>query len=197
LGAILLSKYKLLKMKLRSIIFTLITLTIFSACGETQKPTEEAQDMNEKKIESLQLEADAEFFVDYKHGLLLSSQMADLAIEKSTDERIKKFAKTVLADVTVLNNKIEKATSSYDMVLPVEISEKAKMKVDKFKSMSDTEFDEAYLKWVMESNKSFMKDSKAVVSTTNKTNSLMEVANAISAQAFAHNAIIDKIQSNS
>ncbi len=89
--------------------------------------------------------ADRKFLQHDAQGGAYEMQLAKLALQKSTDTRIKQFAQQDIADHSALNRQAERIASANGMSLPTTIASDKMSKLDQIRALSGASFDHAFV----------------------------------------------------
>ena len=92
-------------------------------------------------------------------------EASKLALQKSSDERVRKFAEQMVRDHTRAGEDLKAAASQEGISLPAELDSAHKQAVDKLKALSGAQFDAAYKAQMLQDHKDtvamFEKEAKA------------------------------------
>lgn len=166
--------------------FSLLVMAIGLACGNPAEPVEEAQEQNEEMLQSSQLKEDAEFFTEFAYHLMMSKEMATIAVSKAKDNRVRKLANDILSDHQKIAARLDSSAQVVGMVLPKTLDEDEMEFISDFKEKEASDFDEDYLEWIISTHEKFEEGAEEVIADTNRTESLMDVARYIKSQQFIH-----------
>jgi putative membrane protein len=87
---------------------------------------------------------DADFVKDVGLGGMTEVELSRLALQKSSDPAVKKFAQQMVTDHTKANEALKAAAVSEGLTPPAQLDAEHKELVDKFNAMSGPSFDQAY-----------------------------------------------------
>lgn len=147
-------KYKAMK-KLK---FLPIALLLFTACNEEPKETKEvAKEQNEAKFSTKAGEKDAQFVVDATSGSYDEVAVADVAIQKSMNDEVKKLAAGLKDDHGAIISDLKKVGESKSVSLPSAASENAQKEAKDLADKKVTNFDKAWLDEVKDMHENSIK----------------------------------------
>jgi putative membrane protein len=98
-------------------------------------------------------EADKTFLKKAMESHLGEIQMAQLALQKSSDDKIKQFAQQVLDDHGKILDELRQAALQLNVPVPTEPSKGVAKSLEKLKTLSGPAFDQAYVKETMKAHK--------------------------------------------
>lgn len=118
------------------------------SCNKTkeQDSKEEATEENKEKFAETDLKADWKFAVNAAAGGLLEVELGKLAQSKGTDPQVKAFSESMVADHGKSNEELKSLAQQKNISIPDSLSEEHKKKYDDLASKSGKDFDEAYIK---------------------------------------------------
>jgi putative membrane protein len=120
-------------------------LLSFASCGnKSPDSTEAAEAENDKKPDTLDLEADGEFAVAAADGGLLEVTLGKLAQTKSATPAIQELGKTMELDHSKANEELKALAGQKNITLPDSLSEKSQRMVDDLSQKTGKDFDKAY-----------------------------------------------------
>ncbi|MCD9017845.1 DUF4142 domain-containing protein [Parachryseolinea silvisoli] len=120
-------------------------LLSFTSCGnKSPDSTEAAEAENDKKLDTLDLEADGEFAVAAADGGLLEVTLGKLAQTKSVTPAIQELGKTMELDHSKANEELKALAGQKNITLPDSLSEKSRRMVDDLSQKAGKDFDKAY-----------------------------------------------------
>ena len=92
-------------------------------------------------------------------------EASKLALQKTSDDRVRKFAEKMVNDHTKASEELKAAASQEGITLPAELDSAHKQAIDKLKTLSGAQFDAAYKVQMLEDHKKtvamFEKQAKA------------------------------------
>jgi len=123
-----------------------VTLFLCSSCSKNKPDdsTEIAEEQNEEKFDTTNLEYDSEFAVSAADAGILEVQVGTLALTKATSSIVKQFAQTMIDDHTKANEELKDLSEGKNITLPTILSEKHKKKVSDLEEKSGSDFDKEY-----------------------------------------------------
>ncbi|SEL29419.1 DUF4142 domain-containing protein [Parapedobacter koreensis] len=133
---------------LRFLIVVLISGMVALACNNANQRTasdsvDQAQDVNDTS--AMTNSDDADFAVKAADAGLAEVELGKLALEKAADQRIKDFAKKMIADHQKANDELMTIATKHNITLPPVISEDHVEKQRKLREKSGIEFDREYI----------------------------------------------------
>lgn len=134
-------------------IACLVIGSMTMACQDETKPEESkevAEDKNEAKFKTDTSENKAEFVVEAVSGNYAEIQLAQLAIQKSTDKQIKEIAKSLEADHTSALNDLKALATSKAISIPTDAPDKTKELITDLSDDKPADFDKAWVKALMD-----------------------------------------------
>jgi predicted outer membrane protein len=90
-------------------------------------------------------EDSSQFLMDTYRSGLAEIQLSQLALQKTGNDRVRKFAQRMIDDHTRMNNNIKQLAQSNNMTLPTDLSADQKMLADRLAALSGDAFDRAYM----------------------------------------------------
>jgi putative membrane protein len=113
-------------------------------------------------------EADKAFLKKAMEADIAEIQMAQLALEKSSDDQIRHFALQMQDDHGKLQDELKQVAGQLNVPMPTEPSKGAAKSMEKMKALSGDAFDQAYIKEMIKAHK---EDSKAFKDEARNTTS--------------------------
>jgi putative membrane protein len=134
---------------------SLLCILLWTACSEKKQDDskEVAEDQNEEKFDTTNLEADTEFAVEAADAGMLEVQAGSLALSKASSTKVKEFAQMMIDDHTKANEELKALATGKNITLPSAISDKHKKKYDDLAEKSGTDFDKAYADMMVKDHK--------------------------------------------
>lgn len=144
----------------RTTLNVLLIGTLFiglSACNNSTTANDDSVDTAEKMNEAMTdnnnasnnpaqvTEEDTEFAVMAADAGMTEVELGKLALSKSSNADVKKYARMMVDDHTAANNKLMTIASSKQITLPASISDKHKKHVEDMSKMSGKDFDKHYV----------------------------------------------------
>jgi len=133
-------------MKAFAPLLLFVTLFLCSSCSKNkpEDSKEIAEEQNEEKFDTTDLEYDTEFAVSAADAGILEVQLGTLALTKATSSIVKQFAQTMIDDHTKANEELKALAQSKNITLPTILSEKHQKKVSDLEEKSGSDFDKEY-----------------------------------------------------
>ncbi len=89
---------------------------------------------------------DKKFLSEAAEGGLAEVELGKLAVQKSSDDKVKQFAQKMVDDHTNANEQLKQVASQDGVAVPDTLDSKHQSRIDKLSKLSGTQFDKAYLK---------------------------------------------------
>jgi putative membrane protein len=146
-----------------------ISIIILSAgCGNSAKNDSKARAINEnntrdsgeKDYPNSRMEisgADAKFAVEAADGGRAEVELGKLAMEKATDASIKNFGAMMVKDHAKANAELKQLAADKKITLPDSLGQDAQKLKKELSAKSGSEFDEAYVKAMVDDHKNDIK----------------------------------------
>ncbi len=136
------------------------TMMAFAACSSNQSndSKEVAEDLNEQKFDSTQIEDDTEFAVDAADGGLLEVKLGELAQTNGSSPAVKEFGKMMVTEHSKANEELAALATQKNISLPLSLSADNQKKVDDFTKKTGKDFDKAYADLMVEDHKEDLED---------------------------------------
>ena len=134
--------------------FILLSLGVFMviACNNgANDPVEQADSANDearKDTMSMAPAPDAatsSFLVDAANGGMAEVSLSRLAIEKSSNAAVKKFAELMITDHTAANEQIRSLAAQKNVTLPSDVSDEKRKAADDLMKKAGKDFDKSYI----------------------------------------------------
>ncbi|MBB2147461.1 DUF4142 domain-containing protein [Pedobacter gandavensis] len=127
----------------------LLVLTILAACMNTDK-SGKVQDLPLKKSHDLtdmsKVDGDGANFMDTAAVAgMMEVDLARLALEKSTNAKVKKFASQMIADYTKTNQELKAIALKLEHLLPTDYPADVMDHMNEMKNLNQKEFDIHYM----------------------------------------------------
>lgn len=113
-------------------------------------------------------DADKAFLKKAMEANIAEIQMAQLALEKSSDDQVRHFALQMQDDHGKLQDELKQVAGQLNVPVPAEPSKGAAKSMEKMKALSGDAFDQAYIKDMIKAHK---EDSKAYKDEVRNTTS--------------------------
>ena len=104
----------------------------------------------------------ADFAVDAANGSMAEVAMGQVAQANASSQRVKDFGAMMVKDHTAANEKLKKIAMQENITLPAALSDKEQMHVNDLQKKSGMEFDNAYMKMMMDDHKDDIKEFEKV-----------------------------------
>ena len=91
-------------------------------------------------------------------GGMVEVKLGNLALAKSENADVKRFAEMMIADHTRANNDLKEIAAGKSVALPTEINDEQKSQLDKLSKYSGAEFDKEYVKAMIEDHEKDVKE---------------------------------------
>jgi putative membrane protein len=156
-----------------------------SACNNSTTANDDSVDTAEKMNEAMTdnnnatnnpaqvTEEDTEFAVMAADAGMTEVELGKLALSKSSNADVKKYAQMMVDDHTAANNKLMAIASSKQITLPSSISDKHKKHVEDMSKMSGKDFDKHYIDMMVDDHgevvDAFKKENENTKDTELKT----------------------------
>lgn len=92
-------------------------------------------------------------------------EASKMALQKTSDERVRQFAEKMVSDHTKASEELKAAAAQEGITLPAELDSAHKQAIDKLKALSGAQFDAAYKAQMLQDHKDtvalFEKEAKA------------------------------------
>jgi putative membrane protein len=92
----------------------------------------------------------ADFAVKASNGSLMEIALGKMALQKSSSQRVKNFGAMMVKDHGEVNDNLKSLAASVQLVLPDSVNESAKKEIDKLAKKQGVEFDQSYMKMMVE-----------------------------------------------
>lgn len=125
-----------------------VVLILASTACSSKLDYNEANEKNEKTIESVELKADARFLVDAKSYSLLLLHLSELAAEKGYATNVQAFANKINKDHQRLNEQLKDVAGDQKIKLPREMSESNNRILEDLNRSNRKDFDRKFIRSV-------------------------------------------------
>jgi putative membrane protein len=109
---------------------------------------------------------DESFLKDAAAGNMAEVAMGKVALDKSSNDDVKKFAQMMVDDHTKMESDVEAVAKATGVKLPDSPDKGAKKEVAKLQTLSGADFDKAYMAAMVKDHKKDLSDFKAEASST-------------------------------
>ncbi len=106
--------------------------------------TEAAEEQNEEKLASDDAEDDADFMVKAASGGMLEVELGNMALQKASSPKVKKFAQQMVTDHTKANEELKALAAKKNITLPTTPGDEAQEHINDLAKYSGAEFDKKY-----------------------------------------------------
>lgn len=128
---------------------------LYSSCSKNKPDDskEVAEEQNEEKFDTTNLEYDTEFAVSAADAGMLEVQLGTLALTKATKSVVKQLGQNMIDDHTKANDELKALTQSKNITLPTSLSDKHQKKYSDLSEKSGTDFDKEYIDLMVKDHK--------------------------------------------
>lgn len=100
---------------------------------------------------------DERFVLEAGQGGLTEVALARLALERSENEEVRRFAQMMIDDHTAANAELMQIASSKNMTMPTEMNEKQRKTMEKLNGLSGAQFDREYMRQMVKDHEATVK----------------------------------------
>ena len=100
--------------------------------------------------------ADKKFVMKAASGGMAEVQAAQLAQQKSTDQKVKDFAAKMIADHTANNSQLATLAGQKGLTVPTTLDDKDQAEIDKLTKLDEPKFDKMYMKGQVKDHKAML-----------------------------------------
>ncbi|WP_131536722.1 DUF4142 domain-containing protein [Pedobacter nototheniae] len=138
----------------------------FQACNNTKDAKESADSLNKAKDTTTNVaatggiavdEADAKFATTAATGGMAEVALGKLALQKSTNAKIKEFATMMVTDHGKANEELMTLAATKNITLPTDIDDDHKKKAEELSKLTGTSFDKKYVEAMVDGHKKTLK----------------------------------------
>ncbi|MCZ4244001.1 DUF4142 domain-containing protein [Pedobacter punctiformis] len=138
----------------------------FQACNNTKDAKESADSLNKTKDTTTNVaatggiavdEADAKFATTAANGGMAEVALGKLALQKSTNAKIKEFATMMVNDHGKANEELISLAATKNITLPADIDEEHQKKAEELGKLTGTDFDKKYVDAMVDGHKKTLK----------------------------------------
>jgi len=122
------------------------------SCGNNPNASDDSVDTAEKMNDQMTdnktsgvSEDDASFAVMAADAGMTEVELGKVALSRSANDEVKKYAQMMVDDHTAANNKLLSIAAAKMITLPSSVSDEHKKHIDEMSKMSGKEFDKAYI----------------------------------------------------
>lgn len=172
-------------MKKIVLLLGLSTFLLIACNNESKDPVEQADSANKEARKDTTAMAPApdpatsSFLVDATNGGMAEVALSRLALEKSSNAAVKRFAEMMVTDHTAANDQAKLLAAQKNITLPADVSEENKKKADELMKKTGKDFDKNYIDVMT-------KDHEKAVDMFEKASSNLKDADVV---AFINNAL--------
>lgn len=131
----------------------LVVIAIAAACNNQAKDSVDTADsINKANLDSpgstqpvATDEATASFMVKAADGGMTEVQLAEMAQQKATNQRVKDFAAMMVHDHTAVNDQVKTMAAQRNVVLPTAVSDDHQKAISDLNSKTGKDFDKAFM----------------------------------------------------
>lgn len=144
-----------------------ISALAFQACNGGNKDAKESADsLNMAKDTTTNAaatggiaveEADAKFTTEAAVGGMAEVELGKMALEKSSNPQVKKFATMMVKDHGMANTELMAIAKQKNITLPSTVDDEHKKKMEDLSKKTGTDFDKAYVSAMVDGHKSTLK----------------------------------------
>ena len=140
-------------------LMTVSSWSILSSCGENNNnpekksddSVENAKDLN--KDNKAMAEDDSKFAVTAANGGMLEVTLGGLAVQKSSNPRVKAYGSMLVTDHTKANNELKALALNKNIALPAALGEEEQHHVNDLSKKAGKDFDKAYMSMMVDDHK--------------------------------------------
>lgn len=99
-------------------------------------------------------------------GDMAEVKLGKLALQKSSDPKVKQFAQQMISDHTKLSNRMKPIAEQLGVQAPTKLDKDARKTLDKLSALSGTAFDHAYMKDMVKDHERDLREFKQAASAT-------------------------------
>jgi len=136
---------------MKKILFSLFVITgaFTISCNSNSSSTPDgpkaADQQNDKKFDSTNMQKDADFAVFAADGGMAEVSLGKLAESNGSSKEVKDLAAMLVMDHEKANVELKAIAASNNITLPAGVSDKHKQKYDELSAKKGADFDKAYL----------------------------------------------------
>jgi putative membrane protein len=108
---------------------------------------------------------DKMFVKNAMQGGMAEVQLAQLTLQKSTNDQVKQFAQRMIADHTKMNEQMKPVAQQLGVQAPTDISKKDKKTMAELQGLSGPAYDQAYIKDMVKDHKKDLSDFQSEASS--------------------------------
>lgn len=131
-------------------LFGCIAAILFVACNnEPQDSKDVAEETNEARLDSLDMEDDGEFAVKAADGGIMEVRLGEMAKQNAASAEVKEFGTMMVADHSKANEELKALAAQKNIALPTSLSNDKQKKVDNLAKLKGAEFDKEYISFMV------------------------------------------------
>jgi len=159
-------------MKLITILNTISAMALivcFTSCEQkkqTEDSAEVAKEQNDSIFNDRDVEKDADFVVNTVAGNYAEIKLAQLALNKSSDSKVKEMATMLEADHTKILNELKAYADKNGIVVPMEETDDAAKDMDKLAEKDAKAFDEEWCEMLEDKHQKTIDNFEARIDKT-------------------------------
>lgn len=137
------------------IILFLAGMMAIVSCGKKAETDskEIAEEQNEEKFDSTNIDDDTEFAVDVADASMLEVRLGELAQTNGASAKVKELGKMMVAGHSAAGEELKSLASQKNISLPGTLSEKSQKEYDDLAEMRGEDFDKAYADAMVDGHK--------------------------------------------
>ena len=134
-----------------------------------QNPSMDAQ-MNNMQQAGQPSPMDKMFVKNAMQGSMAEVKLAQLTLQKSSNDQVKQFAQRMITDHTKLNQQMKPVAQQIGVQVPTEVSKKDKKTMAQLQGLSGPAYDQAYIKDMVKDHKKDLSDFQTEASSGSDPN---------------------------
>jgi putative membrane protein len=134
-----------------------------------QNPSMDSQ-MNNMQQAGQPSPVDRMFVKNAMQGGIAEVQLAQLTLQKSSNDQVKQFAQKMIADHTKMNEQMKPVAQQLGVQAPTEVSKKDKKTMAELQGLSGPAYDQAYIKDMVKDHKKDLSDFQTEASSGSDPN---------------------------
>ena len=138
-------------------------MMVFASCSPKKTETDSkeiAEEQNEEKFDSSNIEKDVEWATEIADASLLEVRLGELAQSKASSPQVKELGKMMVTDHTKANEELNALAGKKNISLPNTLSDKSQKKFDDLSTKSGTDFDKEYSSAMVDGHKEVLSKFK-------------------------------------
>lgn len=135
-------------------LFGCIAAILFVACNNEPKDSKDvAEETNEARLDSLDMEDDGEFAVKAADGGMLEVRLGEMAQQSAASAEVKEFGSMMVADHGKANEELKALAAQKGIALPTSLSNDHQRKVDDLAKLKGADFDKEYISVMLKAHR--------------------------------------------